>query len=129
MKIMYYILDENAVVPAESVQKWAQWFEKSDRRVALTEFGPYRISTVFLGFDHNFMESGPPVLWETMVFGKGPLSEKMDRCSGTREQAEAMHQSVVDWVMANHKTKRKTTTENKRTKNAAKNKNTLRRGV
>jgi hypothetical protein len=32
-----------------------------------------RISTVFLGLDQNFLTSGPPILFETMVFG-GPYN-------------------------------------------------------
>lgn len=31
--------------------------------------GNIRVSTVFLGIDHNFSKHGPPVLWETMTFG------------------------------------------------------------
>ena len=37
-------------------------------------------STVFLGLDHQLTEDGPPLLFETMVFG-GPLSGETDRCS------------------------------------------------
>ena len=29
--------------------------------------------TVFLGLDHDFLDRGDPILWETMVFG-GPHS-------------------------------------------------------
>ena len=40
---------------------------------------------------------GPPVLWETMVFG-GKLDQEQARCSGNREQAEAMHNEMVERV-------------------------------
>jgi hypothetical protein len=58
-----------------------------------------KVSTVFLGIDHNFdfEEDAPPVLWETMVFN-GPMDSEMDRCSGNREQAEAMHAKMVERV-------------------------------
>lgn len=36
------------------------------------------VSTVFLGMDHNFVGNGPPILWETLVFG-GHLDGEMDR--------------------------------------------------
>jgi hypothetical protein len=58
--------------------------------------GVSKVSTVFLCLDHQFA-GGPPILWETMVFG-GALDQEQDRCSGTREQAEAMHQRMVERV-------------------------------
>jgi hypothetical protein len=33
------------------------------------------VSTVFLGLDHNFLRTGPPVLFETMIFGVPFVSE------------------------------------------------------
>lgn len=36
-----------------------------------------RVSTVFLALNHQFV-NGPPILWETMVFG-GPTDGDMDR--------------------------------------------------
>jgi hypothetical protein len=71
------------------------------RRVALDEVGGYRVSTVFLGVDHNFAMHGPPVLWETMVFddsGQGrPWDEWQDRYT-SRADAEAGHRRVVDAI-------------------------------
>jgi hypothetical protein len=46
--------------------------------------------------DHQWGE-GPPILWETMVFG-GPMDQEQDRCGGSREQAEAMHAHMVKRV-------------------------------
>lgn len=92
-----YILDEKGTPVAEpDIIKWAQWFQKSDRGVGNEIVGDAQISTVFLGINHAF-DSGPPVLWETMVFG-GKLSHEEDRCSGSREQAEAMHAKMVERV-------------------------------
>ena len=51
---------------------WAEWFENSwpERQVAVTEIkGGPRISTVFLGLNHQFGD-GPPLLYESMAFGK-----------------------------------------------------------
>lgn len=68
-----YILDEHGQPQAEpDVLVWAKWFEEhQDRHIADDTVRGMRISTVFLGIDHNFTEDGPPVLWETMVFGGG----------------------------------------------------------
>jgi hypothetical protein len=41
------------------------------RRVALTRIGPFEVSTVFLGIDHNFRMDGPPMIFETMTFLEG----------------------------------------------------------
>ena len=69
------------------------------KRVALTEVGPYRISTVFLGLDHSFDVEGPPILFETMVFFSrlGALDIDMDRYA-TWAEAEAGHWLKVEEV-------------------------------
>lgn len=42
---------------------------RQQQRVAETTVGEIWVSTVFLGIDHNHSLSGPPVLFETMLFG------------------------------------------------------------
>ena len=77
--------------------KWARWFE-AFRWVEQTKIGEdVRVSTIFLGLDHNYTMKGPPILWETMVFG-GKHHHYQQRCSGSMEQAEAMHRDVVKMV-------------------------------
>lgn len=66
---MNYILDGQEPVAEPDVIKWAKWFGGADRQVALDIVDGRRVSTVFLGIDHNFRSSGPPVLFETMIFG------------------------------------------------------------
>lgn len=53
------------------------------------------ISTVFLGFDHGFMD-GPPMLFETMVFG-GELDGEVERYA-TKAQAKRGHEKMVQRV-------------------------------
>ena len=53
-------------------------------------------STVFLGLDHRFIDDGPPLLFETMIFG-GDGDKDQWRCS-TWEQAEAQHRRAVELV-------------------------------
>ena len=89
-----YTLDEKGTpVHEPDMMTWARWFESADRKVAKETIGEAEVSTVFLGLDHNWGD-GPPILWETMVFG-GPLDQEQERCSGSREQAEAMHAEMV----------------------------------
>lgn len=92
-----YILNENGEPIAEpDIMKWTQWFDKAERHVGYTTIGDSTISTVFLGVNHSFA-SGAPVVWETVVFC-GKLNQERKLCSGSREQAEAMHARMVEKV-------------------------------
>lgn len=67
-----YILDDNEQpVEEPDLLKWADWFETANRCLAETTIDGVRVSTVFLGIDHNFARDPDPVpvLWETMIFG------------------------------------------------------------
>jgi hypothetical protein len=67
-------------------------------RVAETELGQVRISTVFLGLDHQFF-GGQPLLFESMIFG-GQHDQYTNRCS-TWDEAEKMHEEAVALVRGN----------------------------
>lgn len=70
MRNLYYILDEHGqAVPEPDLLRWASWLEKADRRVAEDKFDGIRVSTVFRGLDHNHLGQGPPLLYETIIFG------------------------------------------------------------
>lgn len=92
-----YILDGKTPVPEPDVIKWGKWMELGHNRVRADVIGEARVSTVFLGLDRRFGE-GPPLLFETMVFG-GPLDGQQERCS-TWEEAEAQHERVCERVRA-----------------------------
>jgi hypothetical protein len=47
-------------------------------RVALSHVGEVEISTVLLPFDHDLFGRGPPLIFETMVFG-GELDQRQER--------------------------------------------------
>lgn len=63
------------------------------------------VSTVFLVLDHNFSGKGPPVLFETMVFGKkaeGQAETIHDQeCARycTWDEAKAGHKKMVNKVL------------------------------
>ena len=98
---MFYVLDGNGEpVPATDEQA-IQWFEdgRPGLKVQDTTIGEATVSTVFLGMDHRWGRgSGEPVLWETLVFG-GPADGCMNRCSGSRADAHAMHQEMLARVL------------------------------
>jgi hypothetical protein len=105
-----YVLVDKTPVPA-SLREWARMMEQPDaRRVAWTETETTRVSTVFLGLDHNWSEHGPPLLFETMVFEREgyespnwpgrELHESLDcaRCS-TWDEAIFQHDQAVEKVL------------------------------
>lgn len=51
------------------------------------------VSTVWLGLDYSFGLGGPPLIWETMVFG-GPHDEEQWRYP-TRQTALDAHERIV----------------------------------
>ncbi len=96
----YYILNKaGEPVPTRDMLEAARAFENRSRIVARDTIGDSVASTVFLILDHRYGDDGPPILWETMVFGD-PMDQEGNRCAGTREQAEAMHQDMVERVRA-----------------------------
>jgi hypothetical protein len=97
---MYYILDWHTPIPVADVVTWGRWYETGDRTVKkdrIDEGSQVEVSTVFLGLDYNWCD-GPPILFETMVFG-GPLADEMDRYA-TWDEAEAGHAAMVQRVRA-----------------------------
>lgn len=84
----YYTLWDKIPIPCGNLLAWAEAMQSTDRQVAQTSIGPMLVSTVFLGLDHAFF-SGPPLLFETMIFGDNEDSYQT-RCS-TWEQALEMH--------------------------------------
>lgn len=105
---LYFSLDahgEPYPVETDTEEDWIAWaraFERAhQRQVGDDKVAWSRVSTIFLGINHNFT-AGPPVLWETMVFG-GPLDREQWRCSGSRKQAEAMHQRALVLTRASYR--------------------------
>ena len=110
-RFRYYTLVNHQPVAIERPSEWVNemarrmWMKKSKSavdpwRVAETIIGEIRISTVFMGLDHRFSGEGPPILFETMVFG-GKLDQFQDRCC-TWDEAEAMHADAVRQVRGGH---------------------------
>lgn len=92
----YFILDGKKTVPVETMEDYVKWraaMSDDVTRVAFTDLNKdVSVSTVFLGVNHNFF-NGPPLLFETMVFG-GQFDEGIRRYS-TWDEAEAGHHETV----------------------------------
>lgn len=104
---MWMLDADGTPVPCSDAVAWAQWFERATKdrsRIVAADRdegpdgGGILVSTVFLGIDHRFGGGGPPILWESLVFG-GPLDQTMRRYS-SRDAALAGHQSLCKDVIA-----------------------------
>jgi len=90
---LLYKLDENLnpvkLAPGERADMAAEM--RLLKRTDLKEHG--WVSTVFLALDHSHGQPGPPILFETMVFG-GPLDSKQRRYAYWAEAIEG-HDAMV----------------------------------
>jgi hypothetical protein len=100
---LYKLIDKKPV-KIHNTLEWAKQMEISNRRISEdfieTELGIVRISTVFLGIDHNHF-GGVPILFETMIFGG--LNDQYQKRYHTYEGAEANHKRIVEKIKNNHK--------------------------
>lgn len=102
-RAMHWTLDGQTPKPCADLLEWAVWFAEADRAVRRTEVhnpqaAPVIVSTVFLGLDSNYHDDGPPILFETMVFG-GRLDEAQHRYA-TWDEAVAGHEVIVEMMTA-----------------------------
>ena len=105
----FYVLgppDGQTPMPVDDSHRWAEEWEqmvRDHRNVVCktdlwTLLGKVRVSTVFLGIDHGFLGEGSrPVLWETMVFGRGWLREYQERYD-SHDEAANRHERIVQAV-------------------------------
>lgn len=93
----YFVLDGHEARPATSYEDIVSWMESEKRIVAKTKIGDVEVSTVFLCINHAFAD-GPPVVFETMVFG-GRFDQECERYH-TWDEAAAGHETWVTAVRA-----------------------------
>lgn len=89
---LYYDMDGQPM----SLEAWAAMLNDIDtRQLALDELpNGQRVSTVWLGLDHSF-GNGPPLIFETMVFG-GRYPRDLDgERYATRDEALSGHARIV----------------------------------
>jgi hypothetical protein len=92
----WHILDADNNIIECTMLTWARWIEEDTgrRTVGWTQItSEVTVSTVFLGMDHRLWGKGPPLLFETMIFG-GPLDEHMWRYS-SYDDAQTGHAAAV----------------------------------
>lgn len=95
-------------MPVDDLELWAATFEdnKIVKQELVTELGnsglwtpftPPFVSTIFLGLDHNFSRTGPPIVFETMVFN-GVYNQKIQYRYATWDEAIEGHRRTVKMV-------------------------------
>lgn len=88
-----YILKNRTIYPCDDLMLWAAWMEENERHIGDTQVDDIRISTVFLGLDHSFVDNAVPILFETMLFG-GPIDQDCNRYEDI-ESAESGHETAI----------------------------------
>lgn len=104
-----YILKGKVPVAVDDPVRWGLWMAKTDRIVKRETIRDLRISTVFLGLDHQYGR-GPPLLFESLVFWEyeKPVTQQIlgiklesEALEGTMrrystwEEAEVGHEDLV----------------------------------
>lgn len=90
-----------------SLEKYGRLLDDPDYKIVQQEdVGPYWVSTVWIGVDHNFFDSGPPIIFETMVFAGSAHKDKTGLLEfdmmryATEEEARQGHFEMVTLVRA-----------------------------
>jgi hypothetical protein len=94
--IRYYARDGRPL----DFTSWAHLAADPDYRVVhQTEIGTYLVSTVWLGIDHNWTDTGPPLIFETMIF---PSAGTIADCSRytTEDEARQGHRTTCILIRA-----------------------------
>lgn len=84
-----------------SRDRWVQLFDMENRRLGYTRIWGdlvIEVSTVWLGLDHRYSQNGPPLIFETMIFG-GDQDGETARYS-TQEDAIRGHNEIVSELLA-----------------------------
>lgn len=96
---MWYLDDNNTPQQCTFEEYSKHYKEYEAKRMAKrlkTTIGECEVSTVFLSHNHSYTD-GPPVLWETLVFG-GNLAGERDRYTSYDDALEG-HKNMVVRVM------------------------------
>lgn len=90
-----------------SLDEWGARFRDPDYQVVAQHWvRGWKVSTVWLGFDHGFGLSAAPLIFETMVFppgdeagGHGTAADEYCERYSTEEAARAGHDRALAWTV------------------------------
>lgn len=94
-----YRLTENKEIVECTLDEWSHTYSEDDKQrvVKQEDVGEYWVSTVFLGIDHRFINTGqkPPILFETMIFKDRGIDLWQERYC-TYQEALDGHNAIVE---------------------------------
>lgn len=106
----YAVLDPQGNPIPASLYTWGRYLQSGNNRLAVSELKGYKISTIFLGLNHQYLPDAEPLWFETMIFSPEKMTKlfghkKMmlgqelwcERCS-THAQAMAQHKRAEAWL-------------------------------
>lgn len=95
----WYKLDENNQPIPATAEEANELLGDAKKRTVAKDFPRegVEVSTIFLTMDHAYSSGGPPILFETMIFG-GPLDEEQWRYC-TWAEAELGHADAIKKVL------------------------------
>ena len=79
MSLEWFILNpDHTVTKTGNFEEYAKLMADRDLKIVAQTVGAGDrfVSTVFLGIDHQWMDGGRPLIFETMIFEKGWLTKK-----------------------------------------------------
>lgn len=106
---LWYVLKDGVPVAEYDTAAAGRFFNDTKARIVQQDYFPdprgedhddILISTVFLALDHNHRLSGPPVLWETMIFWEGSDLDDYQRRYTSLDAARRGHSKALSLVMA-----------------------------
>lgn len=91
--------------PTDDILEWGRAFQDTGlwtvqkTRLRSDDHGEVTVSTVFLGVDHNFGGQGPPLLFESMIFGEAfEGADEYQTRSATWDEALEQHAQAIRYV-------------------------------
>lgn len=95
--IRWYILDDDNNPVPSTITEYVEWKEQNEeRRIVKQEYiGDIFISTMFLGFNHSFIDNETPILWETMIFGGEHDQSYQERYTSHKDALEGHKKAIT----------------------------------
>jgi hypothetical protein len=93
--VIRYLLKDKEVIACNE-KEYDEWRKSLEYvwHIGDDTINNYRVSTIFMGRGHNFW-GGPPLVFETMVFGHNKEILEQERYS-TYEEAEKGHKEMIE---------------------------------
>jgi hypothetical protein len=102
MSLQYKLDKDKNAIPCsidEYVEYMKEMYRTDTKHVALDTIKGMKISTVFLGINHQWGNSNIPLIFETMVFDNmTDFCEIYLRRYSTWQEAEEGHAHALEWV-------------------------------